>query len=180
MSKLPTLTIGEQGMKLKVEYLILGAGASGLLANYRLNNTNSIIIERGYDHSKTSDYVVFLKSAYSGITTSPIDVKTKNNSSGCSDFQTEYTKKVYGKTISIKQFSEGELNYSKTKGYPLNNAELLSKANVYGNIEATRIDIKTNTLHGKILHLNKSVEIKYGILINTIPIYSKEIPSSAQ
>lgn len=156
-------------MELKIDNLIIGAGASGLLANTKLDQSNTIIIERGYKHNKTGDYVVFCKTE-NDFTKDSIDVITRNNSSGCRQYEFEYSEKVYNKQIKINQFS-GSDEYVYSKGYPLDLEKLISLSNIYGNIEATRIDIKENILYGKILHLGKSVIIKYNNLINTIPIF---------
>lgn len=156
-------------MRLKIKNLIIGAGASGLLINTKCKPSETIIIERGYSHNKPQDYVVFLKKE-NDYTTTPIVVKTRNNSSGCKPYEFEYSEKVYNKQTKIKQFS-GDSKYIESQGFPLDLEKLLSMANIYGNIVATKIDLKNKTLHGQILSLNKSVEIEYEILISTIPIY---------
>jgi len=162
-------------MKLAIHTAIIGAGFAGAITQYLLNKKGhyqNIIVERGYVHGKSSDnYVVYTKGEY-GFSGSKIQTKSSKISSGAKPFKQEYTEKLYHRSdSSIALYAEDNSENIEFEGNEINVQKLFSESRIYGNIEITSIDLHKKKLHGRVLHLNKPVEISYNTLINTIPIY---------
>ncbi len=162
-------------MKLSVKVLIIGAGYSGLIENFRLKTQkdiqNVVIIDKGYKHPKDGDYIVFLKGKMP-FTKGEIAIETQNISSGKLPFTAEYSEKLYAKGLELEFWHKGvDKEKIESIGYTINSEFLLKYANIYRNIEAVKIDINKKILYGKILHLNEDVEIHYEYLVNTMPIH---------
>ena len=163
-------------MKINIPVLIIGAGYSGLIIQNQLfanNHHKSIIIERGYKHGYTGkDYIVFTKDKLP-FSSKPINIFTSKIGSGAEEFTSEYTRKIYNKTLDVKLFcdNKNDTNVAKTCGYPIDSNSLLSESQIYGNIIITKIDMENKIAYGNILHIRKEVEIKYDTLINTIPLH---------
>ena len=159
-------------MKLSIDNLIIGAGYSGLIFQHELRKAEckSVIIEKGYSHGYTGDdYVVFTKNEFD-FSKSGIKVNIEKLSSGNKPFDMEYVKKVYNSKKEVSLFCD-EDSFEEQIGFPVNSEILLEDSCIYGNIEVTKIDIINSVVYGRILHLNKNVEIEYNNLINTMSIH---------
>lgn len=160
-------------MHINVGTLILGAGYSGLITQAKLRDkgVSSIIVERGYSNGYTdSDYVIFTKKEFP-FSGPSIDVNICRQNSGAKPFHSEYTKKVYNRTLpedDIKLFS-GE--NERVNGITINNEYLLKDSRCYGNIDITEIDYKNKIAYGMVLHMKEKVRIDYSNLISTIPAH---------
>jgi len=162
-------------MKLAIHTAIIGAGFAGAITQYLLNKKGhyqNIIVERGYVHGKSSDnYVVYTKGEYD-FSGNKIQTKSSKISSGAKPFKQEYTEKLYHRSdSSIALYAEDNSEDIEFEGNEIDVQKLFSESRIYGNIEITAIDLHKKKLHGRVLHLNKPVEISYNTLINTIPIY---------
>lgn len=162
-------------MKLDIHTAIIGAGFAGAIAQYRLTQLGhyqNVIVERGYVHGKSSDnYVVYTKGEYP-FSGSKIQTRSKKIPSGAKPFKQEYTEKLYHRSDpSIELYAEDKTEDIEFEGNEIDVQKLFADSRIYGNIEITAIDLNNKKLHGKVLHLNKPVEISYQVLINTIPIY---------
>lgn len=156
-------------MELTIDTLILGAGYSGLILQHALD-ANSVIVDKGYNHGYTGDdYIIFTKNEFD-FSKNPIDVKIEKLSSGNKPFDAEYTEKVYNQKLNVSLFCDDD-KFEEMVGFPINSEFLLKYSKIYGNIDVTHIDIERQKVYGRILHLNKKVEIKYRVLYNTIPAH---------
>lgn len=159
-------------MNIKSDVLIIGAGYSGLIISNQIkkySNHEPILLDKGYNHAVTgNDYIVLLKDKYE-FTSNQVNVITKRISSGSEDFTIEYSKKVFNKKIDLKIFTEEK--EQSLLCYEISQSSLLNNSNIYGNVVVNKIDTENKIVHGRVLHLNEDVSIKYNILISTLPIH---------